>query len=51
MRVALSKLRGAEAPPDIAAIYAALRRAGGVPLARLIWRDLATLPGMRPSRT
>ena len=31
---ALAELRETEAPPDIAALYAALRRASGVPLAR-----------------
>lgn len=43
---ALAELREAEAPPDIAAIYAALREASGVPLVNLIWRHLATLPGV-----
>jgi hypothetical protein len=45
---ALPELREAEAPPDIAAIYAALRRASGVPLVNLIHRHLATLPGVLP---
>jgi hypothetical protein len=42
----LPELREAEAPPDIAAIYAALRAASGVPLVNLIHRHLATLPGV-----
>ena len=46
--MALPELREAEAPPDIAAIYAALRKATGVPLVNLIWRHLATLPGVLP---
>lgn len=45
---ALPELREAEAPPEIAAIYAALRRASGVPLVNLIHRHLATLPGVLP---
>lgn len=46
--MALAELREAEAPPEIAAIYAALREASGVPLVNLIWRHLATLPGVLP---
>ncbi len=45
---ALPELREAEAPPEIAAIYAALRAASGVPLVNLIHRHLATLPGVLP---
>jgi hypothetical protein len=45
---ALPEIREAEAPPDIAAIYAALRQASGVPLVNLIHRHLATLPGVLP---
>ena len=45
---ALAELRETEAPPDIAALYAALRRASGVPLVNLIHRHLATLPGVLP---
>ncbi|WP_149538755.1 hypothetical protein [Siccirubricoccus phaeus] len=44
----LPELREAEAPPDIAALYAALKRASGVPLVNLIHRHLATLPGVLP---
>lgn len=45
---ALPELREAEAPPDIAALYAALRQASGVPLVNLIHRHFATLPGVLP---
>ncbi len=48
MATPLPELREAEAPPEIAAIYAALRQATGVPLVNLIWRHLATLPGVLP---
>ncbi|MFC7541621.1 hypothetical protein ACFQU2_22130 [Siccirubricoccus deserti] len=41
-------MREAEAPPEIAALYAALRQASGVPLVNLIHRHLATLPGVLP---
>lgn len=44
----LPELREAEAPPDIAAVFAALREASGVPLVNLIHRHLATLPGVLP---
>ncbi|TCZ53957.1 hypothetical protein [Roseicella aquatilis] len=44
----LPEIREAEAPPDIAALYAALREASGVPLVNLIYRHLATLPGVLP---
>ncbi|GGC43565.1 hypothetical protein GCM10011504_22520 [Siccirubricoccus deserti] len=46
--MALAELREAEAPPEIAALYAALRQASGVPLVNLIHRHLATLPGVLP---
>ena len=46
--MALAELREAEAPPEIAAIYAALRAASGVPLVNLIYRHLATLDGVLP---
>ncbi|TDH62739.1 hypothetical protein E2C06_10065 [Dankookia rubra] len=45
---ALPEIREAEAPPGIAAVYAALREASGVPLVNLIHRHLATLPGVLP---
>lgn len=44
----LAEIREEGAPPDIAALYAALRRATGVPLVNLIHRHLATLPGVLP---
>ena len=44
----LAELREADAPPDIAAIYATLRQASGVPLVNLIHRHLATLDGVLP---
>ncbi len=46
--MALAELREAAAPPDVASIYAALRAASGVPVVNLIWRHLATLPGVLP---
>ena len=46
--VALAELREADAPPDTASIYAALRQASGVPLVNLIHRHLATLDGVLP---
>jgi hypothetical protein len=42
----LPELREADAPPAIAATYAALRAATGVPQVNLIWRHAATLPGV-----
>lgn len=44
----LAEIREEGAPPDIAALYAALRRVTGVPLVNLIHRHLATLPGVLP---
>jgi hypothetical protein len=44
----LPELREAEALPEIAAIYAGLREAIGVPIVNLIWRHFATLPGVLP---
>ncbi|HYF06122.1 MAG TPA: isochorismatase family protein [Acetobacteraceae bacterium] len=41
----LAEIREDEAPPEVAEIYASLRRATGVPLVNLIWRHAATLPG------
>jgi hypothetical protein len=46
--MALAELREEQAPPEIAALYAALRQATGVPLVNLIHRHLATLPGVLP---
>jgi hypothetical protein len=44
--MSLPELREADAPPAIAATYAALRDATGVPQVNLIWRHAATLPGV-----
>ncbi|MCK8784246.1 hypothetical protein M0638_07630 [Roseomonas sp. NAR14] len=41
-----AELREATAPPEIAAHYAALREATGLPLVNLIWRRMATRPGL-----
>lgn len=46
--MAFAEMRETEAPPGIAAIYAALRAASGVPVVNLIWRHLATMPGVLP---
>jgi hypothetical protein len=46
--VTLAELREEDAPPAIAALYAALREASGVALVNLIWRHLATLEGALP---
>ena len=37
-----------DAPPEIAAIYADIRAASGVPVVNLIWRHFAALPGVLP---
>lgn len=42
----LPELPEKDAPPDIRAIYAEIRRLTGVPMVALIWRHLATLPGV-----
>ena len=44
----LPEVHESEARPEIAAIYAGLRRAVGVPIVNLIWRHFATLPGVLP---
>lgn len=44
--MSLTEIREADAPPGIAAIYAALRAASGVPQVNLIWRHAAALPGV-----
>ncbi len=44
----LPEVHEAEAPPGIAAVYAGLREAIGVPIVNLIWRHFATLPGVLP---
>ncbi|MCA3324777.1 MAG: hypothetical protein INF75_05295 [Roseomonas sp.] len=43
---ALAEIREAEAPPDIAAIYAALNEGIGIGQVNLIWRHAAALPGV-----
>ena len=43
---ALPELREAEAPPAIAAIYAALNEGIGIGQVNLIWRHAAALPGV-----
>jgi hypothetical protein len=45
---ALPEMHENEATPEIAAIYAGLREAIGVPIVNLIWRHFATLPGVLP---
>lgn len=37
-----------EAPPDVAALYADIRRVTQVPLVNLVYRHMATLPGVLP---
>ena len=44
----LPEVHEGDAPPEIAAIYAGLREAIGVPIVNLIWRHFATLPGVLP---
>ena len=44
----LPEVHEGDAPPEIAAIYAGLRTAIGVPIVNLIWRHFATLPGVLP---
>ncbi|BDG73915.1 hypothetical protein [Roseomonas fluvialis] len=44
--MSLPELRESEAPPVVAATYAALRDATGVPQVNLIWRHAAALPGV-----
>ena len=40
-----AEIREAEAPPHIAALYAEMRSAMGLPVVNLIYRHLATMPG------
>jgi len=42
----LAEIREAEAPPAIAAIYAALHEGIGIAQVNLIWRHAAALPGV-----
>ena len=46
--VFLAELQESEAPAEIRAIYQEIRRLTGVPMVALIWRHLATLPGVLP---
>lgn len=46
--MALAEVLEAEASGEVAATYAALRRALGIPLVNLIWRHFAALPGVLP---
>jgi len=48
MTSSLPEVRENEAPPEVAAIYDALKRATGLPVVNLIYRHLATLPGALP---
>lgn len=43
---AIEEVREAEAPPAIAALYRDLRAVSGVPNVNLIWRHLASRPGL-----
>ena len=42
----LAELAEADAPPEIASIYAEMRHTTGAPMVALIWRHLATMPGV-----
>lgn len=42
----IAEIRPADAPPGIAAIYADIQAASGVPMINLIWRHVASLPGV-----
>ncbi len=44
----LPELAERDAPAEIATIYADIRRLSGVPMVALIWRHLATRPGVLP---
>lgn len=44
--MSLAEIREADASPDVAAIYAGLRRGVGVAQVNLIWRHAAALPGV-----
>lgn len=44
----LPELHEKDAPDEIRAIYAEIRHLTGVPMVALIWRHLATLPGVLP---
>jgi hypothetical protein len=44
----LPELHENDAPPEIRAIYQEIRHLTGVPMVALIWRHLATVPGVLP---
>lgn len=44
----LPELQEKNAPPEIRGIYEEIRRLTGVPMVALIWRHLATIPGVLP---
>ncbi len=48
MPSSLPEIRESEAPPEIAAIYDEFKQATGLPVVNLIYRHLATLPGVLP---
>jgi hypothetical protein len=46
---ALPEIAERDAPPEIARIYNDIRTLSGVPMVALIWRHLATVPGVLPA--
>lgn len=46
--MAFAEIHEADAPPDIAALYARLRAAIRIPVVNLIWRHAATMQGVLP---
>jgi hypothetical protein len=46
--MAFAEIHEADAPPELAALYARLRDAIRIPVVNLIWRHAATLPGVLP---
>lgn len=48
MAAPLAEVREADAPPEIAGLYARIRQVAGLPQVNLIYRHLATLPGVLP---
>lgn len=44
----LAEVRETEAPKEIAAIYAEIRAATGLPFVNLLWRHMAAVPGILP---
>jgi hypothetical protein len=43
---ALAEIRESEAPPEIAALYDSIRHVTGLPVVNLVYRHMATLPGV-----